>query len=591
MCYNYTVMTSPEPTPRLLELLFGENAGLAYSSASEQMLRWAKAFEEWLTHRQQNYHKSYGLRAVYAWKKALGYLRKPPWQFTSKDMRDLRGHMEANRYAGMTIRHYLSDIESFYDWCLEREAWFQYELAPSGKPFSNPVRGVKPKFKYINKVLALSAEEARALLDVARQDRSILGRRDYAFFVCRTLLGVNLKSLLGLTWGQLAFKPEGVLVDWRHRRFRPQRLPPAAWEAIEDYLRHSGRLEGIHAGDFIFAPLADALRRQASGEAEDWNPNRHVYYGQLAEMMKKYGRYAEIPAPKLTLRALRYTAIMLRQDAGDEPSKIQEFLMHQSIEATRKTLIRLGERDDNELETQIVEDTPAADPPKEEARSNPPISSLREGHRFHPWEGMTHGLYAKIQPPEEVAAILAEGITGLEQEIEGLRYLCALLLQAQGKAKPVQEQLQLSETLARTAGYLSVLRKAERTLAKPQENNSILRALEKIYLEVMKEEGQDIQALEDEMKQDQAGGENAEVIASLRLVLRRTLDLLTEISDNKELISLANAYGNASVKLARLLTEQAGDKGENENIQRELDEISKRVLEERKRKARMGELG
>jgi hypothetical protein len=47
----------------------------------------------------------------------------------------------------------------------------------------------------------------------------------------------------------------------------------------------------------------------------------------------------------------------------------------------------------------------------------------------------THGFHLKQQPPEEVAAMLAEQEKGLGEEIEGLRQLGPLLLEWQ--AQPV----------------------------------------------------------------------------------------------------------------------------------------------------------
>ena len=110
----------------------------------------------------------------------------------------------------------------------------------------NPVEDVpKPKLTKYKKAQTLSAAEVRELLAAIQRDESTLGKRDYAFFLARLLVGVHLKSLLELRRGQIRVENEKVRILWGRGKARRERLPEAVWEAIQDYLEACGRLEGM----------------------------------------------------------------------------------------------------------------------------------------------------------------------------------------------------------------------------------------------------------------------------------------------------------------------------------------------------------
>ncbi|HEX6304509.1 MAG TPA: hypothetical protein VFZ76_09995 [Anaerolineales bacterium] len=62
---------------------------------------------------------------------------------------------------------------------------------------------------------------------------------------------------------------------------------------------------------------------------------------------------------------------------------------------------------------------------------DPPELPDRKRYVFRSWEGMTHGMWAKRQPPEAVAAVLAESIQGIQDEITGLWIISRELLERQ----------------------------------------------------------------------------------------------------------------------------------------------------------------
>jgi hypothetical protein len=156
----------------------------------------------------------------------------------------------------------------------------------------NPAARVKrPKIVPYAQVQLLSRDELSALLGILKQDDSPLGKRAYAFTLAKVRMGVPLKALQRLQWGQIErdgyAAPQGELRDgtWVHWRPQAKRapLPGEVWEAIRACLASAGRLAGIGAGvpqwelrddNYIFAPLASADKAGENNTAQDWAGER-----------------------------------------------------------------------------------------------------------------------------------------------------------------------------------------------------------------------------------------------------------------------------------------------------------------------------
>jgi hypothetical protein len=112
-----------------------------------------------------------------------------------------------------------------------------------------------------------------------------------------------------------------------------KQLPEEVREAVVEWLRVSGRLEGMREESYVFTPLrypgrAGTLemhqgklhaRREFNGSrAEDWREDKPLSSDQLLRNLKLYGRKAGIGEEKLTLMALRRTAVRMRIEEVDK---------------------------------------------------------------------------------------------------------------------------------------------------------------------------------------------------------------------------------------------------------------------------------
>jgi len=247
-------MEEENKVPMLLEFLFGKAAETARRGASARLMCWGEAFDEWMAERGEIYKPGTTKQAKLAWRRLLRERGKMPWEMEVNDIEQHAAWMEAQGYAPTTIYNELGIIANFYRWCDERE------IDPQSVPGFNPAAGVKrPKIRRYARAKLLSEGELAALLGILQRDDSPLGKRDYAFFLARVGMGVPLKALQQLQWGQIEQDGEGPPRGWV--RWRPEaervQLPGEVWKAMRASLAASGRLAGMQDGDYIFAPLAE----------------------------------------------------------------------------------------------------------------------------------------------------------------------------------------------------------------------------------------------------------------------------------------------------------------------------------------------
>ena len=291
-------MEENNKVPLLLEFLFGEAAQIARRGASPRLMRWGKAFDEWLAEQGRRCKPSTSKRAQITWRRLLREMHKMPWELSQKDIEGHAAWMAAEDYAATTISRALGIIAAFYRWCDERQ------IDPQCEAGFNPAAGVKrPKRQHFAGAKLLSKGEVQALLGILKQDCSALGKRDYAFILARLRTGVALKTLQQLQWGQIERQlkqdedgaPQGELPDklcwvrWREEAKRTQ-LPGEVWEAIQSYLAASGRLAGMQDDNYIFAPLAEPGKAGEKDTAGDWVWERCLSSDQILLSLKLYGR-------------------------------------------------------------------------------------------------------------------------------------------------------------------------------------------------------------------------------------------------------------------------------------------------------------
>ena len=568
-------VTNEEKIPMMLTFMFGEAARVAQRGAAERLMGWCRAFDEWLAERGRTHRPSTTKQAVLAWRRLVQQSGKTPWELTQADIEGHAAWMEAEGYSPATTGCALGIFSNFYRWCGERQV-----DAECGTGFNPAEKARRPKVGRYRGAKLLSREEVGALLRTMQRDASELGKRDYAFSLARLRLGAPLRSLQRVKWGQIEQDPEGRWVRWRAGAER-QRLPAEVWEAIQSALAASGRMAGMREGDYIFAPLAEPFKAETGNQASDWLAGKYVSSDQLLRSLKLYGRLAGIPEEKLTLMALRRTAMRLRLEEGASLGEMQVFL--DSQEETRFTKYRLSKLPELPGEEGTgVEGDKEYEAPRRKAKP------------FKAGEGVIHGFYACSQPPQAIKAVLAENIQGIEEQIVGLRILARGLLERQGRARNNQEAAQLGEAYTLAAYRLGELIKAEAELAEGGKSSEwadeFLERLDRAAIERGRE------AVAEKMRAEAAGlgapmmaapGLAAaarglvEEIASIRYVLRNMFRLAIEAQEAREQIRLGEMYSSGCIRLVHLLRRERADGDQLERYLRDgIDEAIRKVTRE-----------
>jgi hypothetical protein len=278
--------------------------------------------------------------------------------------------------------------------------------------------------------------------------------------------------------------------------------------------------------------------------------------------LKLYGRLVKIPEKKLTLQALRRTAVRLRLDEGGRMEEIKVFL--DSHEEARFTKYRLGKL------PQLPEDERTSQ--EKDFQAQVPDRSAKT---FKPGDRITHGYYAQSHPAGEVLDVLAEDIQGIEEEIAGLRSLARGLVARLKEARRSKEVAQIADTQTRAASRVAEMIDAEKKLAGDGEAGAwaeeLLAALDKFAI---KRGGKPVS---EELRAEALGDEPeltifsrclAEEIATARYMLRNVLELARETQEVAVYMRLVEIYGNGCVRLVRMLKKGGSDHGRLERYLR-----------------------
>jgi len=175
------------------------------------------------------------------------------------------------------------------------------------------------------------------------------------------------------------------------------------------------------------------------------------------------------------------------------------------------------------------------------------------------------------QLPQAVAALLAEDIQGIEEEIVGLRRLGRRLLERLGQAEDNREVARLGDAYTRIAYRLAGLIKAEQELAKRDNSSEWAEAVLQMMDRHEVEEGRQpvsagvrAQALGREEELGANSRRMVEEVAAMRLVLRTHLRLALEAEQVPDFLHLVDIYGHGCTRLLRLLRMEAEDSGKLE---------------------------
>jgi hypothetical protein len=188
-----------------------------------------------------------------------------------------------------------------------------------------------------------------------------------------------------------------------------------------------------------------------------------------------------------------------------------------------------------------------------------------------------------------VKAILEENIQGIDEQICGLRTLARGLLQLQIEARSSAEAARLSEAYLQAAGRQAELIKAEPEHAPGKQVSDFANRVANSIVEVNRSLGyyetvEDV--IQDALQNSDPGvGEASrqleEEIASMRYVLRNIFQLAMEAQDAEEYVRLVGVYGEACMKLLKLLKTKGNDSDRVDMYFRNiLDDAMKQAREE-----------
>ena len=259
---------------------------------------------------------------VAAW---LDELREHGIPTTNKD-----GELEPGEpYSAASVYAAASRVSSFYKWLAKDERL---------RGLSNPVELARPASpKSYEGAQALSDDELAALLGVVKanaDDGDLTAKRDYALLLFFVLTGHRREEVLRLTWGNL--KKNGVLtVRFLNKGgdYTSEEVNLACWDALVDYLRAAGRLDGMTPDSPLW--VGHDRAGQATGALSS-----HAF----AKNLKRYARLAGLDA--IHVHQLRHTfARLVGEDEGDL-TKVQHALGHKNLNTTRVYLPRVTTKRD-----------------------------------------------------------------------------------------------------------------------------------------------------------------------------------------------------------------------------------------------------
>jgi integrase len=530
-------MDQEKKTPQLLGFYFGEHAASAHSGASRRLKKWARAFDEWIDERTRLYQKHAVRHSLNVWRMLVRHCGKMPWELKREDIEAYIAWMEGEGYARGTIARSVELVSSFYRWC----ARLRVDTA-CGEGF-NPAGMISlPGQARFEGQAVWSCEEVEAFLKLLSLDQTRVGMRDRALFGLRLASGVSNQKILGLTWEQLEFDGQDVRVHWRPGN-PPLPLPRETWHAIREYLQASGRLEGMQPGKFIFPPLVAPWSQVAGKKMEDWRERKALSKGAISHRLKLYGRPLGLKEEKLSMLALRRTAIRMKMDQGESLKGLHAFM--DSRTGLKLTGSRLGHMPALPAQSELIDGS-----------MQPPDS---KGKPFTGVEGITHGFFRRSQDTAAVQQIRMEGAHGMDQEVARLRELMRGMLSRDMERRGAMEMYLLS------AQRLSMLISATEKPEKPEEAAWVEQTLAKIdeMAAMLGTHGMG-EAVRNEVFGTSSDGEGqagkvAEVVATVRLMLRNIYRRAEAGVGDEEYLRLVNLYGVGCDRLKRLLAVEGND--------------------------------
>jgi integrase len=343
----------------------------------KRMERWAQPFEDWLEERRTRFSPKLANASYLAWREFLASTAKAPWEVGVEDVESHIAELEKRGLRPGTIVDRLASLSKFYDYCQE------HGIDPRCDTGFNPARKARhPRVLQYERANYLSAAEEAALLESIRRDPSPMGKRDYALILMLLRTGWQAGKVRRLRWGELGSRADGPGSG--------EALPGEVWAAVREYLQATGRWEGIRPEQYVFAPSAAPLVREARERAEDWAGSRPLSMDELHYLVKLHAGRAGLKANRITCHTLRHTAAMRRTESGETAEAVRAFLGRGRLRSIRAYLKKLEEN------------------PKQRLRASKGATSQEPAPSRGPWQAqpgnhfaLQHGLTARYLPEFE----------------------------------------------------------------------------------------------------------------------------------------------------------------------------------------------
>lgn len=260
-----------------------------------------------------------------------------------------RGSKQATPLSPKSIANALAVLSSFYKRAI---AYPIYKAGVEAALFerSNPFDAVdRPKFKIMFAREAMTEDEVNGVLGVIPANTAN-GAMHFALLLAYALSGRRNSEIRNTRFGDFKLADGKCWLTWRgkhHQDGETNEFPMAAWQAIEDFLRFSGRLETIRPDEYIFVALSDRAARLGHAGYE---PGKEpISISEVNRIFKVYLRKAGIKHDYV-IHSLRHTVAKRLLDAGASIEQVKEVLGHANIATT----LIYTEEPDHELPAEMA---------------------------------------------------------------------------------------------------------------------------------------------------------------------------------------------------------------------------------------------
>lgn len=333
------IMVDPEP------------AGLVTWSVApedvEQWHLWLDCENRWLASLRRRSGKENTSRAyhtdVLSFFAAFATQRLFPWQVSPSYASAWVEIMHTHELAKSTINRRIAALSSFYHYAATEYILGAGPDARGLWPYANPFaarslryRLGKPRPQYPSSVQVTAI---LAQIDVT----TITGLRNLAIIFGMFATTRRVSEWTALRWGDIHEGDNGKWFEYRYKggEIKKQTLPADAWNVIQLYLKHSGRLETMQPQDYVFLATSSAGKRIRNCNGTDhvgatYDPlNQPISNSYVNQLLKRYGLAAGIPEAKLHAHAMRHAGSRSRRKAGADAINLKDILGHANIQITQ----------------------------------------------------------------------------------------------------------------------------------------------------------------------------------------------------------------------------------------------------------------